>query len=93
VGQDGTLIEVIWIGVEAEYFREGGLDNPNQLEFVQQIRANVNWAKAETSSVSATDAKIFDPSGKSPACLHRRSRRPTAWDGEDAIDVDLEDYH
>jgi hypothetical protein len=56
VGQDGTLIEVIWIGVEAEYFREGGLDHPNQLEFVQQIRANVNWAKAETSSVIATDA-------------------------------------
>jgi hypothetical protein len=56
VGQDGTLIEVIWIDVEAEYFREGGLDYPNQLEFVQQIRASVNWAKAETSSVIATDA-------------------------------------
>jgi hypothetical protein len=23
VEQDGTLIEAIWIGVEAEYFREG----------------------------------------------------------------------
>jgi hypothetical protein len=58
-------------------FSRGGLDDPNQLEFVQQIRANVNWAKAETSSVIATDAKVFDPSGKSPAYLHRHSRRPT----------------
>jgi hypothetical protein len=58
-------------------FSRGGLDHPNQLEFVQQIRASVNWAKAETSSIIATDAKIFDPSGKSPAYLHRHSRRQT----------------
>src|SRR5260221_13999571 len=37
VGRDGQISELIWGGGEAEYFAQGGLDRPNQIESVQQF--------------------------------------------------------
>jgi hypothetical protein len=31
-------MQVIWVKREREYFCEGGLDDPNQPDFLQQIR-------------------------------------------------------